>query len=115
MTRTSTLGLALVGLAALVPPAAANSCTCSDHHASYYQRSYYERAQRTAHYAHAPRYHRQTRYVVVERPRYETVYEVYGAEPEMVAPYEGEEGYVCRLCLAREAPSLSELLPLEVH
>jgi hypothetical protein len=76
VTRTIALGVALIGLAALNQPAAANSCL-PQHHAYVH----------SAHYERATRIRRHEQYVVVDRPRYRTVYEeVYEPVP-VTAPY----------------------------
>jgi len=76
LSRTIALGVALIGLAALNQPAAADSCL-PQHHTYVH----------SAHYEHATRTRRHNQYVVYERPRYRTVYEeVYEPVP-VTAPY----------------------------
>ena len=74
------LGLALVGLAGLSQPAAANSCL-PERNANSSGTFHSTHFERTAHV------HRHVHYVMIDRPRYRTMYEeVY--EPVPAAPYE---------------------------
>lgn len=90
MTRTFTLGLAAIALAALNQGAVAHSCL-PQHHA-YFRNVHYERA-------HVSHHRGDVRYVVVERPRYRTIYEdVYEPVPVYAphwsyGPYERDWGY----------------------
>lgn len=84
MLRVMTLGLAAIGVAAFGQTAAAKPCLPQHH--TYVHSSRYERASR---YERSPRTRSNVRYVVVERPRYRTVYEeVYEPAPLVhEAPY----------------------------
>ena len=75
MTKPLMLGFALIGLAG--NPAAANTCL-PQHHSTIIHSAHFERA---------PRKHRHVRYVVVERPRYRTVFEEVN-EPVPAVPYD---------------------------
>ena len=76
MTRTIALGVALIGLAALNQPAAANSCL-PQHHAYVH----------SAHYERVTRVRRHEQYVVVDRPHYRTVYEEIYEPVPVTTPY----------------------------